>query len=593
MKSATIRIAAINIVLVLLSACGAGEPNIAPESLSKTKGGDVVGFEHEHATYAWKAIPYAAPPIKELRWRAPRPVQPWIGTLKATEFGPACVQPPNREAGSNAPASDHVVGVEDCLTLNVFAPRAALHEGNKLPVMFWIHGGANVLGSAQQFDAARLASDQNVVVVTINYRLGLFGWLRHPALRMEGDSAADRSGNYGTLDIIAALKWVQENISAFGGNTDKVTVFGVSAGGRNTWSMVQSPLAKGLFHGAIAQSGSLRIMDPHKAESIDKSAPDYPSYQNNSVELIAKWLPGNTGMGAAEIAQALRTLSPDEIYKPIELNVMGLYEQPRLFLDGYVFLEPAIELFKDSTKYNAVPIITGTNRDESKLFMIFDGKWVDFRFGFLPRAKNAERYNAFAAYGADTWRALAVDQPAEIITRNGGAPVYTYRFDFDDMSTAVLDLPLLIGAGHGMEFPFVFGSHDKWPFSWLFSNKEQRSELSQSMMNYWGAFARTGNPGNGGKAGQQRWTPWQATGDHIMLFDTENDGGARMSNQPMRVEDIKQRLFNDSVLSWGERCNIYTQLYLNGYMLTDAYDQTEHQSLCEGDAPRAQPIALP
>ena len=581
MSRASTRIATASVLLLLLSACGAGIPDSAPKSLARTTSGDVVGFEHEHATFAWKGIPFAAPPVNELRWRAPRSVQPWSEILEATEFGPACVQPPNREAGSNAPESVYVVGQEDCLTLNVFAPRAALQDGHKLPVMFWIHGGANVLGSAQQFDAALLASDQNVVVVTMNYRLGLFGWLRHPALRMEGDSAADRSGNYGTLDIIAALKWVQENISAFGGNSDKVTVFGVSSGGRNTWSMVQSPLAKGLFHGAIAQSGSLKIVDSDKAESIDKSAPDYPSYQNNSVELIAKWLPGSTGMGAAEIAETLRTLSPDEIYKPIELNAMGLYQQPRLFLDGYVFLEPAIELFKDSTKYNAVPIITGTNRDESKLFMIFDGKWVDYRFGFLPRAKNAERYSAFAAYGADTWRALAVDQPAEVITRNGGAPVYTYRFDFDDMSTAVLDLPLLIGAGHGMEFPFVFGSHDKWPFSWLFSNSEQRSELSQSMMNYWGAFARTGDPGNGGEAGQPRWTRWQATGDHIMLLDTDNDGGVRMSNQPMRVQDIKQRLFADSAFSMEERCTRYSQLFLNGYMGADAYNQAEHQSLCE------------
>jgi para-nitrobenzyl esterase len=577
------RPASISLVLLLLSACGTGSPSSAPASLTRINSGKVIGFEHEHATFAWKGIPFAAPPVNELRWRAPRPVQPWSEILEATEFGPACVQPPNREAGSNAPESEYVVGQEDCLTLNVFAPRAALHDGNKLPVMFWIHGGANVLGSAQQFDAARLANDQDVVVVTINYRLGLFGWLRHPALRLVGDSAADRSGNYGTLDIIAALKWVQENISAFGGNPDKVTVFGVSAGGRNTWSMVQSPLAKGLFHGAIAQSGSLRIMDPHKAESIDKSAPDYPSYVNNSVELMAKLVPGHTEMTAPEIAETLRNLTPDDIYKPITTNVMGLYGQPSLFLDGYVFLEPALELFKDSTKYNAVPIITGTNRDESKLFMIFDAKWVDFRFGFLPRAKNAERYNAFAAYGADTWRALAVDQPAQVITQNGGAPVYTYRFDFDDMSTAVLDLPLLIGAGHGMEFPFVFGSHDKWPFSWLFSNSEQRSELSQSMMNYWGAFARTGNPGNGGEAGQQRWTPWQATGDHIMLFDTENDGGVRMSNQPMRVEDIKQRLFADSVITIEERCKAYPDLFLNGYMVTDTYNQAEHQSLCEVD----------
>ena len=438
-----------------------------------------------------------------------------------------------------------------------------------------------------------LASDQNVVVVTINYRLGLFGWLRHSALRMDGDSAADRSGNYGTLDIIAALKWVQENISAFGGNPEKVTVFGVSAGGRNTWSMVQSPLAKGLFHGAIAQSGSLKIMDPLKAESIDKSAPDYPSYQNNSAELIAKWLPGNTGMGAAEIAETLRAMTPDEIYKPIAFNVMGLYDQPRLFLDGYVFLEPASELFKDSTKYNAVPIITGTNRDESKLFMIFDEQWVDLRFGFLPRAKNAERYNAFAAYGADTWRMMAVDQPAEAITQNGGAPVYTYRFDFDDMSTAVLDLPLLIGAGHGMETPFVFGFLDQWPFTWLFSNREQRSELSESMMNYWGTFAHTGDPGEGGEARQPRWTPWQATGDHLMLFDTENDGGVRMSNQRMRVEDIKQQLFTDPIFSIEERCKTYTDLFLNGYMHTDAYDQAEHQSLCSGHVSRSALMSTP
>ena len=285
-----------------------------------------------------------------------------------------------------------------------------------------------------------------------------------------------------------------------------------------------------------------------------------------------------------ETSPSVLQLTPDDIYKPITPNVMGLYEQPRLFLDGYVFLEPASELFKDSTRYNAVPIITGTNRDESKLFMIFDEQWVDLRFGFLPKAKNVERYNAFAAYGADTWRVLAAEQPAELITRNGGAPVYTYRFDFDDMSTAVLDLPLLIGAGHGMETPFIFGFLDDWPFTWMFSNREQRSDLSQSMRNYWGAFARTGDPGEGGEAGQQRWTAWQANGDHIMLLDTENDGGVRMSNQPLRVEDIKQRLFNDPLFSMEERCNAYPELFLNGYMVADAYDHSEHQSLCKGEA---------
>ncbi len=568
---------------VFLSACGSSSNKPASESLVKTKSGEVVGFEHEHATFAWQGIPYVAPPINELRWRAPRPVRPWGETLQATEFGSACVQPPNREAGNNAPESEYVVGQEDCLTLNVFAPRATLHDANKLPVMFWIHGGANVLGSAQQFDGARLANEQRVVVVTINYRLGLLGWLRHSSLRTVGDSAADHSGNYGTLDIIAALNWVQENISAFGGNPDKVTVFGVSAGGLNTWSMVQSPLAKGLFHGAIVQSGSLKIMDPHKAEVVSETAPDYPNYQNNGTQLIHQLVPNHTEMQADEIADILRSLTPDDIYQQVTTNAMGLYSQPSLFLDGYVFVEPALELFKDAAKYNSVPIITGTNRDESKLFMIFDEEWTDYRFGFLPRAKNSERYNKSAAYGSDTWRVFSVDKPAQFITQHGGAPVYTYRFDFDDLSNTVLDLPQLIGAGHGMEFPFVFGNHNEFPFNWLFSNSEQRAELSQSMMNYWGSFAHFGDPGNGGEVEQQRWTPWHATNSHIMLFDTENDGGVRMSNEPMTVASIKQRLFSDTDFSLEERCKMYTQLFLNGYMVADAYNQLEHQSLCEGD----------
>lgn len=567
--------------LLLLSACQGEVPDPDMQSMIKTSSGNVVGYDHAHATYAWKGIPFAAPPVGELRWRAPRPVSPWSETLQATSYGPACVQPPNLEAGSNAPEFEYVVGIEDCLTLNVFSPRSALRDGSKLPVMFWIHGGANVLGSAQNFDGSLLASDQNVVVVTINYRLGLFGWLRHPALRAAGDSAADHSGNYGTLDIITALKWVQENISAFGGNPGKVTVFGVSAGGRNTWSMVQSPLAKGLFHGAIVQSGSLKIMDPHKAEAIDENEPDYPSYKNNSSELIEKLLPGNTEMSAPAIAKALRSLAPDEIYKHITTNSQGLYEQPRLFLDGYVFIEPALELFKDSTKYNSVPIITGTNRDESKLLMAFSEDWIDFRFGFLPKIKNTDRYDKFAAYSSDIWRLFSVDKPAEVITHHSGAPVYTYRFDFDDLSNSVLDLPQLIGAGHGMEIPFVFGNHNEMPFNWLFSNAEQRAALSQSMMNYWGSFAHFGNPGNGGDPAQPLWTPWRANGNNIMLLDTDNDGGVRMSEQHMRAHDIKQRLFNDSEFSLEERCTNYAELFLNGYMVTDAFDQAEHQSLCE------------
>lgn len=569
------------VMLLLISACGANTNSPASDSSLRISAGSLVGFDNDHSTFAWLGIPYAQPPVGELRWRAPRALEHWAGTLEAVAHGPACIQPPNPTAGDNAPEQDNVVGSEDCLTLNVYAPKSAINSDTQIPVMFWIHGGANMVGSAQQYNGALLAGTHDVVVVTINYRLGILGWLRHGALREAGASAEDHSGNFGTLDIVAALQWVQDNIAKFGGNPDKVTVFGESAGGRNTWSMVQTPLAKGLFHGAIVQSGSLKIMDAEKSESISSDAPDYPSYQNNGSEIVAKLVPEFGGLEPAELAERLRQKSPDEIYSVVTPHPQGLYEQPRLFLDGYVFTEPALKLFKDPVKYNAVPIITGSNRDEDKLFMAFDDRWVDFRLGFLAKVKDEDRFNKAAAFGADTWRYYSVDKPAQVISENNGPPLYTYRFDFDDLSDELIDLPVLMGAAHAMEIPFVFGSHSKIPWRFLFRNKQQRSELSAAMMSYWAEFAYTGDPASGRDGQQPVWSAWQSHGEHIMLLDTENDGGVRMARMPMQIDDIKQRLFNDEAFSDKERCEAYPKLFLNGYMVTDAYDPAEHQTLCD------------
>jgi para-nitrobenzyl esterase len=566
---------------IFLTACGSQTPQPSAATSVNLKSGTVIGYEGDHNTYIWKGIPYVAPPLGDLRWRAPQPVTPWTDTLEALEYGPACVQPHNPTAGSNAPESEHVVGVEDCLTINVFTPKEALDGDTSLPVMFWIHGGGNIMGSAQTYDGSRLASSQKVVVVSLNYRLGLLGWFRHAALRPQGASAADQSGNYGTLDIIAGLHWVQENIASFGGDAGRVTVFGESAGGRNTWSMVQTPLAKNLFHGAIVQSGSLKIMDPEKSEHISEDAVDYPSYQNNSSELVARIVPNHEELKGPDLANALRSETPDAIFAGAIEHPQGMYEQPRIFLDGHVFTEPALQLFKDPGKYNAVPIITGANRDEDKLFMFFDEHWVDFRFGFLPRVKNAERYNKASALGSDTWRFYTVDKPAEVITRHNGPPVYTYRFDFDDHSNGIIDLPLLLGAGHAMEIPFVFGTHGESPWTWLFSNDEQREQLSNTMMSYWGEFAYTGNPGRGSDKALSSWTAWQPRGEHIMFFDTENDGGARMVEDRLTIEDVRDRLINDEAFSREERCEAYPRILLNGYMVADGYREAEHEMLCE------------
>lgn len=570
-----------SVFLLLIAACGSSSHAPAGESTVRPSAGSVVGFDNDYNTFAWQGIPYAQAPVGELRWRAPRPLKPWSGTLQALAHGPACIQPPNQMAGDNAPEHGSVVGAEDCLTLNVYAPQSAINSDASLPVMFWVHGGANLVGSAQQYNGALLAGTHDVVVVTINYRLGLLGWLRHSALREAGASAEDHSGNFGTLDIVAALRWVQDNIAAFGGNPNKVTVFGESAGGRNTWSIVQTPLASGLFHGAIVQSGSLKIMDAEKSESIDSDAPDYPSYQNNGSEIVGKLVADSASLDAAELASRLRKKTPDEIYSQVTPHPQGLYEQPRLFLDGHVFTEPALSLFKDPEKYNAVPIITGTNRDEDKLFMAFDDHWVDLRLGFLARVKDRERYDKAAAYGADTWRYYSVDKPAEVISENSGPPVYTYRFDFDDLSDELIDLPVLMGAAHAMEIPFVFGSHSTMPWQFLFRNKEQRTNLSAAMMSYWAEFAYSGHPAKGRSGELPTWTAWQPEGEHIMLLDTENDGGVRMTSSPLQVDDIKQRLINDVAFSMKERCEAYPKLFLNGYMISDAYDSVEHAVLCD------------
>ncbi|NNC54300.1 MAG: carboxylesterase family protein, partial [Pseudomonadales bacterium] len=253
--------------VVTLMSCQAPR-NIDSDTRVNTRSGPVAGFSHSDNVVAWLGIPYAAPPVDALRWRAPAPAASWQALRPALKFGQPCVQLPNFTIEEKPQAPRITVGQEDCLTLNVFAPRDVLKRDSALPVMFWIHGGGNTSGASLSYNGGPLVNSQQVVLVTINYRLGLFGYLRHPGLREGQTSKAEQSGNFGTLDIIAALQWVQDNIAAFGGDSNNVTVFGESAGGKNTWALIQTHLARGLFHKAIVQSGSLRLMDPEKSESI-------------------------------------------------------------------------------------------------------------------------------------------------------------------------------------------------------------------------------------------------------------------------------------------------------------------------------------
>ncbi|MDG2272617.1 MAG: carboxylesterase family protein, partial [Halioglobus sp.] len=268
--------------LALVAACSGGvEIGAAPEPLPvKTSSGDVTA-EMKGQVLFWRDIPYAQPPVGGLRWRATRPMEAPLENIPRRDKV-ACFQIASDVGGVDG---EGVVGSEDCLYLDIMAPAQATSAA-PLPVMFWIHGGGNTSGYKGYYDFSTLVESQQVVVVTINYRLGPFGWFTHPVVH-GGAKGQDRSSNFGTLDIIQGLKWVQQNIDAFGGNPDNVTIFGESAGGHNVFALLASPLSEGLFHKAISQSGY--ISTNTVAEAIN-SGGEYPRVRRSSSQLFASAL---------------------------------------------------------------------------------------------------------------------------------------------------------------------------------------------------------------------------------------------------------------------------------------------------------------
>jgi len=579
---------------------------VDPSSVRRTMQGEVVGFADAYQTHAWLGIPYAAAPIGELRWRAPRQTRPWQGRKEALEYGQSCMQFWGALAGEEG-ETGQILGSEDCLSLNIWAPAMTEAElsSSGLPVMVWIHGGGNDSGTAKIYQAHHLAGSQQVIVVLINYRVGLLGWLSHEAIRATANNPEDASGNFGTLDIIAALQWVQNNINNFGGNASNVTIFGESAGGRNVYSMLASPLAKGLFHKAISQSGSADTTLIRLSEefSDDQSLDEVSGLKNSSNELIALALADQfPNESSAQIRHRIETTPPALLLNNLRsmdaktllqmasdnLGEPGYTKVARIIRDGHVIPKKSLlELFSDGDLYNAVPLILGTNRDEQKVFMARNPEYVTQLFGVLPRINDVARYNRISEYVSTNWKAGAVDEPAKLITQSSSSPVFAYRFDWDNSPNNLLvDLPELIGATHGMEVNFVFGDFKgNMPFGFTHdrSNAKGREALSLAMMDYWAEFAYSGTPAAGRSGKQVDWHAWQQQGNNIMLLDSASDGGTRMSEVRTNVADIKSRLANDEILAKPEeRCEAYAALFLHGYQTSHFWNRDEYNALgCE------------
>ncbi|MFW6092807.1 MAG: carboxylesterase/lipase family protein [Pseudomonadota bacterium] len=548
-------------------------------TIRETTAGAVVGFTHATGAHAWLGIPYAAAPTGERRWRAPAPPAAWSGIRDALTAGPRCPQKPSPLA--EAEGDGDFAGQEDCLYLNVWAPAG----GHDLPVMFWIHGGGNTIGSGDTYLGAHLATREDVVVITINYRLGPLGWFAHPALAR--GNALDDSGNFGTLDIIRALEWTRENVAAFGGDPGNVTVFGESAGAFNTLAMMASPRAKGLFHRAISQSGGFSPTSMRRArEPLENGG-----HPNSATEVVNQLLLADGTVTDRDAALALqRDMSDDELRaylydKPPEAlfalfdgGGFGMIDTPDTFADGQVIPDLSTrEFFSNADNHNRVPVILGSNRDEPALFMAQDPRFVEQWLWIFPRLKDEDDYLRRVKYGALAWKARGVDELAAHMSAAGNHRVFAYRFDWDEEGSRLgYDLSKALGAAHFLEIPFVFGDFDGFPMAYLYDASPGKEDLSRAIMGYWGEFARHGHPGRGSDGQQPAWLAWGEKGQRSLLLDTPQDADIRMTDRRVTRDAVVRELATDAdIPSQRDRC----ELYVAAFRWEGAFDYEEYAEL--------------
>jgi para-nitrobenzyl esterase len=533
------------VALGLLAACGrmpkdSPPPAPDPATARRVTEGEVIGFIADSGVQVWRGLPFAAPPEGDLRWRAPRPAIAWTGVREATEHSSMCPQLSNVFNADEGLKPGTLLGAEDCLYLDVFAPPGAA-AGDKLPVMVWIHGGGNVWGSAKQYDPSNLVANEKVIVVVVQYRLGPLGWFAHEAIRESAETPEDAAASFALLDLAASLRWVKDNIAAFGGDADRVTIFGESAGGHNVAGLLASPPAKGLFHRAIIQSGLFDSTPLSEAER--GGGPDI-----NPAADVAKTL-------GASNAAALRAVSLDRLFGAYAPDAAGFSSMPRMIADGVALPGDGLRAaIADRERLNAVPIITGTNRDEMKLFQFVDPRLVSRQFGIFFVAKDQHFYDRLADYQSRLWRIRSVDEPLALLTAAGHSDVYAYRFDWDEGGRFLwTDLKALLGAAHAIEIPFVMNRFELLgrldPLMWTKKSAEERETLSRQMGGYWGAFARAGDPNGTPRDGNRpEWLRWSGEAA-LMRFDGSSGGGSQMMGTGDSVDRLIADLATEPVLT--------------------------------------------
>jgi len=487
--------------VVALGLCAAAH---ADPLTVKTEQGKVHGKTiNDGKVRAYLGLPYAAPPVGDLRWKAPQPAVKWKSDRDATQFGAHCAQ--------NKVFEDMIFqdsgGSEDCLFLNVYAPADA-KDKSKLPVMFWIHGGGfSGGGSNEPRHNGDFLPLKGVVLVTINYRLGVFGFLATPDLAKEANGSA---GNYGLMDMVAGLQWVKANIKNFGGDPDNVTIFGESAGSFAVSTLMASPMAHGLFQKAIGESGG----------ALGRGALNYDALAERETK-DAQWV---SGLGVTSLAQ-LRAMPTQAILDAIKKP--GSNFPPDV--DGKLLVEPVDDTYA-AGKQAHVPLLAGWNSDEGSFFAMHGmtaAQWKtmatslfkDRSDAFLklyPGDTDEAALRAAIDYGSDSFIALGTWRWLEAQRKTGDSPVYRYHFE---LAAPPSKFHPGTFAFHSDDIEYVFGTLDTRP-GWNVRPEDRK--LSDEMMTYWTNFAKTGDP-NGGD--MPHWPKYNDDGYPLIHLNTTITAG--------------------------------------------------------------------
>ena len=543
----------------------------------ETSSGIVEGYKKDRVIY-WDDIPYAKPPTGQLRWKAPRAIDNSKNIILPKENN-YCVQRPSSLGG---PGGEGLyVGTEDCLYLDISAP--VRKKSELLPVMFWIHGGGNTSGLKDLYDFNKMVKKHNVIVVRINYRLGPFGWFYHPSVQ-DFQTDIDKTSNFGTLDIIAALNWVKRNITHFGGDPNNVTVFGESAGGHNVLSLLVSNKSKGLFHKAISMSGYTTSISPQDAYKQNKKS-STSSYTSSEIikKIIRELDEGKETYSNKEIREILLNLTTKDFF--MHYADRETYEEiPLLTADNIVIPKIGLrEALYEKDFVNNVPTIAGSNRDEVKLWLATAEYFVELEYSAVGsllkipnvRLKDKEAFEAFNYYRSSAWKIRGVDVPLEGLHTAGNNDLYAYRYDWDDHRRYIVaDFKQLIGAAHATEIPLLAGNAKLvggYPLSDLiYPAGKSKFYLSRNMMRFWANFAKNGEPGK--STNSVSWEPIVNDGklgtSFIVLDSKQNLKNSSVSNT---FKSLAEELYLDKRVDDLEKCVILLQMFT--FVGDDLYDE--------------------